>query len=88
MAEPYCSCPLSVSGTPVLFSSAGLASLCTLIAVCLRLSVSPLSVCCRYLRMDEAAAESELGVDFTRDLVTAEMRVGSVLLLNNLIPHR
>jgi hypothetical protein len=38
--------------------------------------------------MDEAAAESELSVDFERDCVTVEMKLGDVLLLNNLIPHR
>jgi hypothetical protein len=43
---------------------------------------------CRYLRLDEAAAVSDLGVDFDRDAVTAEMQAGDVLLFNNLIPHR
>lgn len=42
----------------------------------------------RYLNMDEAAAVAELGVDFAADLVTAEMKAGDVLLLNNHIPHR
>jgi hypothetical protein len=42
----------------------------------------------RYVAMDEDAAAAELGVDFERDLVTAEMKVGDVLLFNNLIPHR
>jgi hypothetical protein len=31
---------------------------------------------------------SDLGVDFARDVVTAEMQAGDVLLFNNLIPHR
>lgn len=38
--------------------------------------------------MDEAAAVRELGVDFSRDLVTVEMKAGDVLLFNNIIPHR
>ena len=38
--------------------------------------------------MDAAAAVSELGVDFSRDLVTAEMKAGDVLLFNNHLPHR
>ncbi len=38
--------------------------------------------------MDESAAVSELGVDFQRDVRTADMSVGDVLLFNNLIPHR
>lgn len=38
--------------------------------------------------MDEAAAVAGLGVDFTRDVVTAAMKAGDVLLFNNLIPHR
>lgn len=38
--------------------------------------------------MDESSAVVDLGVDFQRDLVTAEMKAGDVLLLNNLIPHR
>lgn len=38
--------------------------------------------------MDADAAVRELGVDFSRDLVTAEMKAGDVLLFNNHLPHR
>lgn len=38
--------------------------------------------------LDESAAVSDLGVDFDRDVVTAEMNEGDVLLFNNIIPHR
>lgn len=38
--------------------------------------------------MDETAAAAELGVDLKRDVVTAEMSAGDVLLFNNIIPHR
>lgn len=44
--------------------------------------------CCRHVYMDEAAAVQELGVDFTRDVVTADMKAGDVLIFNNLTPHR
>ena len=38
--------------------------------------------------MDESAAHEQLGVDFSRDAITAEMKAGDVLLFNNHIPHR
>ncbi len=38
--------------------------------------------------MDEEDAERELGVDMAADVVTCEVPFGSVLFLNNLIPHR
>jgi ectoine hydroxylase-related dioxygenase (phytanoyl-CoA dioxygenase family) len=41
-----------------------------------------------YLALDEGDAAAQLGVDFQRDAVMAEMSAGDVLLLNNLIPHR
>ena len=47
-----------------------------------------LSVACRYVQMDEEDAARELGVDMERDVVTCEVPFGSVLFLNNIIPHR
>lgn len=38
--------------------------------------------------MDEEDAQRELGADFQRDVVTCEVPLGSVLFLNNLVPHR
>ena len=43
---------------------------------------------CRYVQMDEEDAAQELGVDMERDVVTCEVPFGSVLFLNNIIPHR
>lgn len=42
----------------------------------------------RYVQMDEEDAECQLGVDMAADVVTCEVPFGSVLFLNNLIPHR
>ncbi|KAK9903937.1 hypothetical protein WJX75_000915 [Coccomyxa subellipsoidea] len=41
-----------------------------------------------YVQMDEEDAECQLGVDMAADVVTCEVPFGSVLFLNNLIPHR
>ena len=41
-----------------------------------------------YVGMDEAAAVQELGVNLDTDVVTCQIPCGSVLFLNNLIPHR
>ena len=41
-----------------------------------------------YIETSPSAMASELSVDVTRDSVVCEVRKGSVLLLNNLIPHR
>ena len=38
--------------------------------------------------MDEEDAAKELDVDMEKDVVTCEMEFGSVLFLNNIIPHR
>ena len=38
--------------------------------------------------MDEEDAARQLDVDMERDVVTCEMPFGSVLFLNNIIPHR
>lgn len=38
--------------------------------------------------MDEEDAAKELGVDMAADVVTCEVPFGSVLFLNNIIPHR
>lgn len=38
--------------------------------------------------MDEEDAERQLGVDMKEDVVTCEVPFGSVLFLNNIIPHR
>ena len=38
--------------------------------------------------MDEEDAARQLEVDMERDVVTCEMPFGSVLFLNNIIPHR
>ena len=43
---------------------------------------------CRYVQMDEEDAAQELGVHMERDVVTCEVPFGSVLFLNNIIPHR
>ena len=43
---------------------------------------------CRYVQMDEEDAARQLEVDMERDVVTCEMPFGSVLFLNNIIPHR
>ena len=43
---------------------------------------------CRYVQMDEEDAGRELGVHMARDVVTCEVPFGSVLFLNNIIPHR
>lgn len=42
----------------------------------------------RYVMMDLEDAQSSLGVDEARDLVTCVVPEGGVLFLNNLIPHR
>lgn len=49
---------------------------------------SPPHCLCRYVQMDEEDAAKELDVDMERDVVTCEMPFGSVLFLNNIIPHR
>jgi hypothetical protein len=41
-----------------------------------------------YVELEEAEIEKSLGVNLKKDLVTCEMPMGSVLFLNNLIPHR
>ncbi|CAL5220437.1 g2452 [Coccomyxa viridis] len=41
-----------------------------------------------YVQMDEEDAARQLDVDMERDVVTCEMPFGSVLFLNNIIPHR
>ena len=38
--------------------------------------------------MDEEDAAKQLDVDMEKDVVTCEMPFGSVLFLNNIIPHR
>lgn len=38
--------------------------------------------------MDEEDAARQLEVDMEKDVVTCEMPFGSVLFLNNIIPHR
>ena len=38
--------------------------------------------------MDEEDAARQLDVDMEKDVVTCEMPFGSVLFLNNIIPHR
>jgi hypothetical protein len=41
-----------------------------------------------YVEVDDQTMTNTLGVDMTRDVVTCEVPFGSVLFLNNLIPHR
>jgi len=41
-----------------------------------------------YIETVTTAIPNRLGVDLDRDLVTVEVPMGSILLLNNLIPHR
>jgi len=52
-------------------------------------SLSP-STLLRYVEMDKESANETLGVECTNtdNWVTCEMPMGSVLFLNNLIPHR
>eukprot|EP00058_Branchiostoma_floridae_P011228 XP_002596716.1 hypothetical protein BRAFLDRAFT_78384 [Branchiostoma floridae] len=49
-------------------------------------------VCCTggtwYVEMAKEEMEQTLGCDLTKDVVTCEMTYGSVLLFNNLTPHR
>lgn len=41
-----------------------------------------------YVELDEKNMMSELDVDMNKDIVTCEVPMGSVLFLNNLVPHR
>ena len=57
-----------------------------------RLGKTATHTCCAggtwYVDLDEKEMERSLGVDMKKDVVTCEVPLGGILLLNNCVPHR